>query len=583
MSVTARPPSSLAPVHHKGAVVLLFAALYAVLVPALVGRDVGTAALDQLPGHGTPGAIHSSAPLERPNIVLVMADDMRADDLRFMPRVRQLIAARGLTFRNSFSPYPLCCPARASLLTGQYPHNHGVLHNREPWGFAAFDDRATLATSLRAAGYRTGFVGKYLNHYGLARSAVTGAPSLTYVPPGWTDWYAAVEPPPGSEYSGGTYDYFDTVFNVNGRTDDSHRGQYQTDVLGQFGRSLVRKYSRVEQPFFLFLSALAPHTGAPREADDPSWVSERDGRRHTLPTPARPAWVKGLFDASLTRSPGLPRDGSSPEADVTDKPAAARRPPLTSDEEYAVLQLTRQRAEALRVLDVEVGRLVRTLARSGALENTVLAFTSDNGYFLGEHRQRSAKTLPYEPSLRVPLMISGPGVPPGERFDPVRTTDLTATILGIARATPPHPADGSSLLATIRSGDRGWIAPVLTEALVKGVSSGDPAVLARRGFTDALNVIGVRTARYKLVRWATGAVELYDLATDPNELHNLSREPGYRDVRRQLTKVWWHYKDCRGTACSRPLPAALLLQPRELATLTEAQTAGVRAVFEVSW
>jgi N-acetylglucosamine-6-sulfatase len=583
MSVTARPPSSLAPVHHKGAVALLFAALYAVLVPAIVNGDVGTAALDQLPGHGTPGAIHSSGRLEPPNIVLVMADDMRADDLRFMPRVRQLIAARGLTFRNSFSPYPLCCPARASLLTGQYPHNHGVLHNREPWGFAAFDDRATLATSLRAAGYRTGFVGKYLNHYGLAPSLVTGAPSLTYVPPGWTDWFAAVEPPPGSAYSGGTYDYFDTVFNVNGTTDDSHRGQYQTAVLGRFSRSLVRTYARGDQPFFLFLSALAPHTGFPIEPDDPAWQGERDGRRHSLATPARPSWVEGAFDASLTRSPGLPVDGSSPEADVTDKPAAVRRPPLSSVEEDAVLELARQRAEALLVLDVEIGRIVDTLSRTGALANTVLMFTSDNGYFLGEHRQPFAKTLPYEPSLRVPFVISGPGVPVGERFDPARTTDLTATILDLADASPPHPADGSSLLATIHSGDRGWTAPVLTEALVKGVSGGPPAVLASRGFTDALNVIGVRTARYKLVRWATGAVELYDLAMDPNELHNLAHEPGHRAVRRQLTNVWWHYKDCRAAACSRPLPAALRLAPRALAALTESEAAGVRAVFGVSW
>ncbi len=121
---------------------------------------------------------------DRPNVVVVMADDMRADDLRFMPHVRRLVAARGLTFGNSFSPYPLCCPARASFLTGQYPHNHGVLGNEAPYGFGAFDDRATLATSLQAAGYRTGFVGKYLNDYGTVPSRVTGEPPGTTCRPG---------------------------------------------------------------------------------------------------------------------------------------------------------------------------------------------------------------------------------------------------------------------------------------------------------------------------------------------------------------------------------------------------------------
>ena len=585
MSVSVRPPHPFTPFHQRGILMLLFTALCAaLLVPALLRGDAGTASLDRVPSQDGAVAVEPTEPAARPNIVMVMADDMRADDLRFMPRVRHLIAERGLTFRNSFSPYPLCCPARASFLSGQYPHNHGVLHNKEPWGFGAFDDRATLGTSLRAAGYRTGFVGKYLNLYGIAPSVVTGGPSLTYVPPGWTDWYAAVDPPPGSDYpSGGTYYYFHTIFNVNGRIDDGHRGQYQTNVLGRFSRHLVRKYSRSEKPFFLFLSALAPHTGFPQEPDDFSWVSERDGRRHRLETPARPAWVKGSFDATVTRSPGIPVDGTSPEADVRDKPASVRRRPLLPDEEYAVLQLTRQRAEALRVLDVEIGRIVNTLARSGALANTVLMFTSDNGYFLGEHRQRTAKTLPYEPSLRVPFLISGPGVPLGERFDPVRTADLTATILDLANAAPPHPADGSSLLGVVRGGDRGWTVPVLTEALVEGTGGVDPARLARRGFTDALTVIGVRTARYKLIRWATGAVELYDLGSDPNELHNVSRDPRYREVRRQLTSVWWQYRDCRSGACSRPLPSALQVEPDDLATLTRAQAAGVRAIFGIAW
>ena len=148
---------------------------------------------------------------------MVMADDMRTDDLRFMPSVRRLLVGTGLNFRNSFSPYPLCCPARASFLTGRYAHNHHVYSHASPYGFQSFDDHATLATALQQSGYQTGFVGKYLNGYGAENSLVTGGPSFRYVPAGWTDWYGAVERPAGSPYrSGGTYNYWHTLFNVNG-------------------------------------------------------------------------------------------------------------------------------------------------------------------------------------------------------------------------------------------------------------------------------------------------------------------------------------------------------------------------------
>ena len=389
---------------------------------------------------------HHRAIPEQPNIVVVMADDMRADDLRFMPHVRRLVAGTGLSFRNSFSPYPLCCPARASFLTGQYPHNHRILSNEEPWGFGAFDDRATIATSLQAAGYRTGFVGKYLNNYGAVPSAVTGEPSWHYVPAGWSDWRGLVQLPPDSRIkNGGTYDYFHPIFNVDGRTDDTHRGEYQTGVVGRFARELLARYAAKQDPFFLYLSALAPHTGFPEEPDDL-------GRANAwIPTPARPDWVKGRYDEIVTRSPGIPAVGQ-PEADVSDKPGAVRALPLDAADVAEDLTRTRQRAESLYVLDLEIGRLIETLRETGTLDRTVLMFTSDNGYFLGEHRRVCCKTLPYEPALRVPFLVTGPGVPHGVRFDPVKTPDLAATILDLADADAPHLADGR--LARRRHGGR---------------------------------------------------------------------------------------------------------------------------------
>src|SRR4051794_4690274 len=166
-----------------------------------------------LPADIAPVGAAAAPQSRRPNILLVMADDMRAAELRFVPNVRRLLVGTGLSFRNSFTPYPLCCPARASFLPGRYAHNHHVFSHNAPWGFEAFNDRRTLATALNASGYNTVFLGKYLNGYGVENSLVTGQPSFRYVPRGWTDWYGAVSRPRGSGYpSGGTYNYLHTVF-----------------------------------------------------------------------------------------------------------------------------------------------------------------------------------------------------------------------------------------------------------------------------------------------------------------------------------------------------------------------------------
>ena len=310
----------------RAALRLLFGALAVALVVTVLATGPATNS-----STGTPGAstiVPAAAGATKPNIVMVMADDMRADDLRFMPSVRRLLVAKGLTFRNSFSPYPLCCPARASFLTGRYAHNHRVFSHASPYGFQAFNDRATLATALRASGYQTGFIGKYLNGYGAQRSKVTGKSSFRYVPNGWTDWYGAVSRPPHSGYrAGGTYNYMHTLFNVNGRIDDTHRGEYQTDVLGKFARQLVTKYHRSPRPFFLYLSSVAPHFGTPYEKGDPTHLPRTGGGYTNLGTPARPTWVRGLFNKQVTRAPGLPANGGPSEADISDIRAGHGTPP----------------------------------------------------------------------------------------------------------------------------------------------------------------------------------------------------------------------------------------------------------------
>ena len=516
---------------------------------------------------GNPGARVRFGP--KPNVVVVMTDDMRVDDLRFMPTVRRELRDGGIEFRNSFSPNPLCCPARASFFSGQLSHNHGVISHLPPWGFRAFHDRGTIATALRRSGYRTALVGKYLNGYG-EQTRRDGSPSLRYVPPGWTDWYAAFDPPRGNPIPGGTYNYLDQPLNHNGRI-ELHRHRYSTVTTGDIATSLVDRYSRRPDPFFMYLAFVAPHVGKPVEAGDPSYTLP-GGAREGLPTPAVPAWVRGRFDRVITKAPGFGGDDDPSETDISDKPAYMQtRPEPNRSMELAALESARQRAESLYVVDLQVARLVRELKQRGEWDHTVLFLTSDNGFFLGEHRHLKGKIKPYEPSTRVPLLVTGPGLRTGTtRSDPVTTVDLTATVLELGRAIPylttDHPLDGTSRLTTLLDGDQGWRAPVVTEGHLWAALD-EPARRAL-GFTTKLSYVGIRTPRYAYMKYDRGYEELYDLRVDANEMTNVLEDPMYADVAAELRALWKEYADCAGPACRRDLPGDLRADPTENAELT---------------
>ncbi|GAB6987673.1 sulfatase family protein [Nocardioides pyridinolyticus] len=526
-------------------------------------------------GRATPAAPGGEDRQRRPNIVVVIADDMRVGDLRFAPRIRALVGRHGLTFRNSFSSYPLCCPARASLLTGTYAHNHRVWWHGAPFGYAAFDDRRTIATSLTAVGYRTGLIGKYLNGYGPMRSRVTGRPSSRYVPRGWSDWRASLdEGVPGVH--GGTGHYFDMPFNVNGRVDNSHRGQYSTTVIGNMAVAMAGRFARESRPFFMYVNYFAPHFGAPWEAGDPpAFVADRTGVRRDFRTPARPRWVQGRFDRVITHSAGLPRDGGPAERDVSDKPRWIREIPEVSARERAWMRdTTRQRAEAVYVMDRQVARLIGRLKDTGAWGDTVFIFTSDNGYYLGEHRHRAGKVFAHEPSLRVPFLVTGPGMRSGgNRYDPISSIDVTATILDLARAAPPRRPDGMSRVPTMLEGDQGWSTAVVTESALPGGRRPVPL------FNDRRTAIGLRTARYSYTVNRAGLDELYDLAVDPLQNHNKIEAPSYRPARRLLHDVWVQLRNCRGRECRAALPEDLSASAAQARALTRRYWRAVDAEY----
>jgi N-acetylglucosamine-6-sulfatase len=220
---------------------------------------------------------------------------------------------------------------------------------------------------------------------------------------------------------------------------------------------------------------------------------------------------------------------------------------------------------------------VASLKRTGEYKNTVIMFTSDNGYFLGEHRMRQGKIKPHEPSLRVPFVVAGRGVPHGERFDPVTTPGVTATIAQLAGATPrmPYAEDGTSVVPSFKV-DRGWSVPVVTEGMESGRMFPVLPAAKAAGFHDARNTIGVRTPRYKYVRYSDGDAEMYDLDRDPNELRSVIDDPAYADVRDRLFELWQDYKDCLGQSCRAPMPESLRRSPRANEIGTNTQSRGVQ-------
>jgi arylsulfatase A-like enzyme len=500
---------------------------------------------------------------QQPNILVLMLDDLRRDDLQFMPNTRRLITEQGVEFTNALAPQPLCCPARASFFTGRYTHNHEVWSHQPPFGFAAFDDRETLPVWLQRLGYSTSYLGKYLNGYG-RQQLPDGGSSLRYVPPGWTDWGGSVDQgaPAGEDMAGGTYQYFDTTLSDDGRL-VPHQGVYQTHLFSELTQQTIRERARSPQPFFAMTSFVAPHSGGPHESDDPRPDRRPDGRVQTFQTPARPAYVHGRFDHEITAIPGWPEPRS-----FTDKPVfLAHRPPMTPAELRGVLEIYRQRAEAVSVVDDEVRNVMAALARSGELDDTYVVLTSDNGYFLGEQRVRKGKKLPYDPALRLPLVVRGPGIPAGEkRHDPFLMTDFAPTLLAAANGDTARlgtPAmDGVSMLDVARDGDRGWDRPVFTETGPRRFRRDEDLremnFLARRRGPSLLRFSqGVRTGRFLYVEHASRQQELYDLRTDPRQVHNRSGDPEYRRVERLLRRELDRLRDCRGPECAEPLPEAL--------------------------
>ncbi|HEX4941813.1 MAG TPA: sulfatase [Actinomycetota bacterium] len=433
----------------------------------------------------------------RPDIVLIITDDQRYDTFQVMPHVQRLLIDGGMQLSQAITSNPLCCPSRATILTGRYSHTTGVYFNSgSHGGWHAFrpSESSTIATALDAVGYRTALFGKYLNGYGGSRVAV---------PPGWDEWLAFTS-------GNGYYDY--DMFDGRRRHDfGSGPGDYSTDVIAGRAVSFIRGTS-AQSPLFMVVAPFAPHnpaTPAPRHA--------------------------GAFS-------GVPVDFGPAvnERDVSDKPRFARRRLLDLG---PLAERQRRRWESLLAVDDMVSRIVTALRDTGRASNTLVIYVSDNGNMVGEHRLRQ-KMVPYEESIRVPMAVRFPGrVPTGAVSRAlVSNVDIAPTILDFAGAS--LPTEGVSMRRLITGTSSSIRRSVLLEHL--------------RASSHVPTYCGVRKKRYTFVRYGAGEEELYDLLRDPYQLRNVARlRPGKAGNLRSLTRSLCRPRPPTFSWSRRPSPATV--------------------------
>jgi arylsulfatase A-like enzyme len=433
----------------------------------------------------------------RPNILFILTDDQRwdsTDDTHspmgsfIMPATRAELADRGIEFTRAFLTTPLCCPSRASILTGSYAHRTGVYRNDGTNGGADdFEDASCLATWLQDAGYRTSLLGKYLNGY----PQLWPDNMTPYVPPGWTEWhglrnvafynYRMVEPDGLGGYQ---------IVQYGSDPED-----YLTDVMREKAKTFISDAVTDGVPFFLYLAFKAPHLPQ-------------------IPAPRH----EGMFQNITPWRPP-----SYNEADVSDKPSWVQALGLQNSADLDQVRV--DQLEMLQAVDEAIGGsttygitgIMEHLRTLGIEDDTLVVFFTDNGWYWGEHRLR-AKNNPYEEAIRSPMFVHYPMLAPLPRVESkfALNIDLAPTFAELAGIGVPIAHDGESLLRVFDGTAPGWRSDFLTE-----------------GWPGTHPWATVRESQWKYTEIAldpgnplsTFEIELYDLVVDPYELQNVATDP----------------------------------------------------------
>lgn len=510
------------------------------IVAALVVAAAGAIDVHE---HG--GSAQAAVAPPRPNIVVLETDDQTLAEMEVLPSVRRLIGDQGVTFDNNFDSFSLCCPSRATFLTGQYSHNNGVRGNALPeGGFEKLDHTNTLPVWLQSAGYYTVHLGKYLNGYG-RRNPLE-------IPPGWTEWRGLVDPT--------TYRYYNYTMNENGVLTTycatPNPACYQTDVLRDKANEIINRRAP-QGPFFLWVAFLADHSGGPRDADDPA------GFATPMPAPRH---------ANRFANVAMPTPPNFNEADNSDKPTVIRRlAPIAARAHANIQENWQQRRETLLAVDEAVTSIVETLRATGELDNTLLVFTSDNGFFHGEHRIRNGKVRLYEESIHLPLLMRWTGnktLPRGvHRKQLTINVDDAETILDAAgdTARPGRVEDGISLLRYWRDG---------------GLELGRDLLVDN--MPNATHFDAIRSANFLYAEHQNGDRELYDLRNDRYELQSQHTNPAYDAIKASLATRLHNLVSCAGASC-RARPVVSFSAVRRGRCGTVAAAVGGSNVASVTW
>ena len=420
-------------------------------------------------GTSSPHA-SAAAASKRLNVVLILSDDERSDGTAVMKNVQRLLADHGVTFTDFHVTTSMCGPSRASILSGQYAHHTGVLTNFGPHSFPAFHQTSDLGAWMHGAGYETALVGKYINDYTRY--------GHNEIPPGWNDWQVMDSVPMEA--------YYNYTVDENGKL--VHYGHapadYSTTVLTEKALSFIKQAQR---PFFLYFAPVTPHLPAipakqyQRRLENLAPINSPDFNQRNIGKEPWRYWHKDMLKA------------------------AAR---------IYINDVRRRQEESLLSLDRSVKQIVDTLRRKGELDNTVILYTSDNGFLWGEHRL-GGKIWPYEESTHVPLIVRTPWQTTATtNSEPVLNIDLASTITALAGARPGLPQDGRSLVPFLHGRTVPWRKAFVVEYL------GDSQL--RAGGPPPY--IAVQTKRYLYVEYRNGWRELYDLRRDPWELNNIAGE-----------------------------------------------------------
>jgi arylsulfatase A-like enzyme len=410
-----------------------------------------------------------------PNIVFILSDDQRTNTMSVMPQVQRLLVDQGINFTNAVVSNSLCCPSRSTILTGNYSHTTHVYLNHGPDGGAAgflkfHDDRSTLAAWLQHAGYATGLFGKYLNGY-----------HAPYVPPGWTTFNAF-------NYSNV---YYGGQVAENGVVHVMPKTAYSTRYFGTMVTRFIKRQPR-SKPFFVYYAPYTPHQPA---------IPETKYAHMKFP-----GLAKELFG-----------DPAYYPKDVSDAPHYVRHAPARSPKgDAAAYKFALHQLQSLQTLDDEVAKIVNVLKSTSRLQNTIIIYASDNAVMWGEHRMLPAsKSVPYEGAVHIPLIIRWDATGRHGLVDRelVANVDFAATMAALAHVSPAYRTEGHSFASLITGRGKPWVQrDVLLE---HQYDNGEWTIGRAPGFC------GVRTPDHMFAHYSGGFEELYDLRTDPYEMHNL--------------------------------------------------------------